>query len=284
MSELNASAASFKKAAKSAEIIPKFRIQPKINHDSGSDQVHSIDDSPRKRVKTEAPVQPTYSQPDARTAGKEIITNTHYAMQYLKKDGNQMGKTGAELESYLSIGTLPSSLIHVLRKHERVHYDAKTDTYAFRPVYSVRSGPQLLTLLESQAATDRRCRGLLVKDLREGWPNCIEELVELEEKGEILLIKNKKDDRPKTVWRSSLQYATKLDQEFIDIFGAVRIPGRDQLSKELESRGLKSTSLDPRSAINKTGQEAAKRKKPSKRKTKVTNTHMSGLKDLGIRK
>lgn len=279
MSELSASAASFKKQAKSAEIIPRFRVQPKQNveneaHDS------TTDEPSRKRVKIEAPVRPIYSQPDASTAGKEVITNMHYVMQYLKQDGNQLGKTTAELESYLSQGSLQLSLTHILRHNERIHYDAKSDTYSFRPVYNVRSSPQLLTLLESQVI----CRGLLVKDLKEGWPNCYDELDDLEDKGQILLIRNKKDDRPKTVWRSSLEYATTLDQEFVDIFRNVSVPGRDQLPRELESLGLKPTSVDPMTVVNRNGKQETKQRKPSKRKTKTTNTHMSGLKDLGLRK
>lgn len=248
MSELNASAAAFKRQAKTAEIIPKFRVQQQAKPESSSYDLTNDEERAHKRVKVE-PIRPViHSQPDAHTAGQEVITNMHYAMQYLKRDGNQAGKTSAELEGYLSLGgPLPPSLVHILRRNERIHYDSQTDTYSFRPVYNVRSAPQLLTLLEKQTTVS----GLLVKDLREGWPNCLEELDRLEKEGQILLIRQKKDDRPKTVWRSSMDYATFLDQEFVDIFRGVVPPGRDQLPRELESLGLKPTSVDPMTVIQR---------------------------------
>lgn len=281
MSGLNASAAAFKKQAKTAEIIPRFRVQSQQQQQAQSDTIELSDEEPsRKRVKTEIARPMIYSQPDALGSGQEVITNMHYAMQYLKRDNNHAGKTSAELEGYLSRGPLPASLIHILRKNERIHYDAQTDTYAFRPVYNVRSAPQLLSLLEQQETST----GLSVKDLREGWPNCIEELDRLQKEGQILLIRQKKDDRPRTVWKSNLEFATHIDQEFVDIFRKVVIPGRDQLPKELDSLGLKPTSVDPATAIQRHGKGDAKQKKPNKRAIKVTNTHMGGLKDLGMRR
>ncbi|CCG81191.1 Transcription initiation factor IIE subunit beta [Taphrina deformans PYCC 5710] len=277
MSELNASAAAFKKQAKTAEVIPRFRVQQQPK----PDPIDLSDEEPAKKKTKIEIVRPIYSQPDALSSGQEVITNMHYAMQYLKRDGNSAGKTSAELEGYLSLGgPLPASLIHILRKNERIHYDSQTDTYSFRPVYNVRSAPQLLALLEAQ----KTCSGLSVKDLREGWPNCIEELDRLEKEGKILLIRQKKDDRPRTVWKSNIEYAPHIDQEFVDIFRKVVVPGRDQLPRELQSLGLKPTSVDPATAIYRQAKGDTKQKKPNKKLSKVTNTHMSGLKDLGMRR
>lgn len=283
MSGLNASAAAFKKQAKTAEVIPRFRVQPQQAQTDTSYDLTQDDEPPRKKVKAE-PVRPMISsQPESLSTGQEVITNMTYAMQYLKRDGNQAGKTSAELEGYLSLGgPLPPSLVHILRRNERIHYDPQTDIYSFRPVYGVRSAAQLLTMLDKQGPTT--AKGLLVKDLREGWPTCLEELDRLEAEGSILLIRQKKDDRPKSVWRSSKEYATTIDAEFVDIFRNVTVPGRDQLPRELESLGLKPTSVDPSTIISRKAVGDTKQKKPSKRRIKVTNTHMTGLKDLGLRR
>lgn len=276
MSSLAASAAAFKKQAKTAEIIPRFKVQKQDAEPDPFSQLHE-DESPRKRARIDVDAQraPIHSQPAAQSTGQEVITQMHYAMQYLKEHKNHDGKTSKELEGYLSLGgSLPPSLVHILRRNERIHYDSQTDKYAFRPVYNVRSAAQLLTLLARQATP----QGLAVKDLKEGWPLCLEELDRLEHTGEVLLIRQKKDDRPKTVWPSSLDYATPMDADFSGIFRAVTVPGRDQLARELESLGLKPTSVDPSTLPGKkvATEAGAKQKKPNRR-MKVTNTHMGHI-------
>ncbi|ORY81392.1 TFA2 protein [Protomyces lactucae-debilis] len=208
--------------------------------------------------------------------GNHMLSQMQYSLEYLKR--NLEGKTQQELENYLSKPITPA-LEHVLRRNERISYDSETRLYRFRPIYNVRSAPQLLALLSAQTVS----QGLIVKDLKEGWPTCYEELDRLEAEGQVLLIRNRKDDRPKTVWPSSLEDATNIDKEFIDIYLDSAIPGRDQLPRELESLGLKPTSVDPMTVVHKKPGDASKQKKPKARRHKVTNTHMGTLKDLGMR-
>ena len=276
---LSASAAAFKKQAKTAEVIPRFRVQKQEPEPDPFSELH--DESPRKRIKVEQSTPIVHSQPMAHSTGQEVITQMHYAMQYLKEHKNHDGKTSKELEGYLSLGgSLPPSLVHILRRNERIHYDSQTDKYSFRPVYNVRSSAQLLTLLERQQIP----HGLSVKDLREGWADCLNCIEELEQAGEIHIIRQKKDDRPKTVWPSNHQFNTTIDDSFRDIFRAIQIPLREQLPRELELLGLKPTSVDPLTVrLPGTTTEPKKQKKPSRR-MKVTNTHMGGLKSLGIKR
>ena len=227
MSSLSASAAAFKHQAKSAEVIPRFKVNKPSSDSDPFSELH--DDVPRKRVKIE-PAKNTGPPTISYSAGQEVITQMHYAMQYLKEYKNHEGKTTKELEGYLSLGgPLPPSLVHILRRNERIRYDSQTDRYSFRPVYNVRSAAQLLTFLERQEVPV----GLSVKDLKEGWPECLDDLEDLESRGQVLLIRQKKDDKPRTVWRS-LSEGTRFDDEFKVLFNTITIPPRGQLARDAE--------------------------------------------------
>lgn len=276
MSSLSAGLAQMKKQQKNAEVLPRFRVNqqtaatPSSAVSSPGYSQAGTDEPPRKKIK---PAQ--MSHYDEGT-GNHMLSQMQYSLEYLKR--NLEGKTEQELENYLS-KTITPALRHVLRRNERISYDPETHLYRFQPIYNVRNAPQLLALLDAQTAS----HGLIVKDLKEGWPNCLEELDRLEKEGHILLIRNRKDDRPKTVWPSSFKDATVVDKEFVDIYLDAKIPGRDQLPRELESLGLKPTSVDPMTVVHKKPGDASKQKKPKTRRHKVTNTHMGQLKDLGLR-
>lgn len=226
--------------------------------------------SPKKRPKTTI----VYSQPADSGVGTHLLSQLHYAVDYLKRF--EVPKTPEELEGYLSVPLTPT-LAHLLRKNERVHYDSFNDTYIFKPVYNIRSAPALLAYLQHQKVAT----GLLVKDLKEGWSAAIEELGKLEVSGSVILLRQKKDNAPKTVWASSSDISISIDPEFADIWEKITVPGPADLPKEMEKVGLKPTSVDPSTIVRKPAASDGKGQKKSKsRRMKVSNTHLNTLKDF----
>lgn len=154
---------------------------------------------------------------------------------------------------------------------EKVAYDAKTNTYRFKPLHDISSKQDLLKYLQTQPSA----LGLEVKELKDVWPNIEDAITELERVHKVLVHRNKKDGHARRVWRDNSSLYTTLDQEYRDEWFKIPLPTPEDIVKELARIGHKSASQanDPRKNI------AAKEKKPKKVRsgTKVTNTHMIGM-------
>lgn len=295
MSELQRSLDKVKAQQRNAEVLPRFRIkqQREANNNVGggssggisstvsspgyySDATGSVaGEPPRKKLRPAQQMAALQAEQTGGT-GQHMLSQMQYSIEYLKR--NPEGKTTRELEGYLSKPITPA-LAHVLRHNERVSYESAKDTYIYQPVYNVRNAAQLLRVLGAQVVAS----GLSVKDLREGWPNAMDELEKMETEGSVLLIRQKKDDRPKTVWQSSVEYATRVDEDFRDVYTRISVPAREQVARELNSLGLKAAS-SANSNIVKADTSKDKAKRQRMRGTKVTNTHMQALKNMGLRK
>jgi len=129
----------------------------------------------------------------------------------------------------------------------------------------------LLQKLQSQTTMT----GILVKDLKEGWPGVEQTIDKLEKEGKLLVTRNKKDNHPKMIWANDPSLMHHFDDEFRQIWEKSKIPDQQQVVEELEKAGMIPTNkhkvVKPRPKI-----EQKKTKKP-RRTGKTTNTHMMGI-------
>ncbi|BFZ56576.1 transcription factor TFIIE beta subunit, TFIIEB, Tfa2 [Savitreella phatthalungensis] len=294
MSQLQKSLDKVRAQQRNAEVLPRFRVKHAREGGSGGlgggvsstasspGYAGSVggDDGPARKKLRPAQIVAMQQAAEAGGTGQHMLSQMQYSIEYLKKS-LPGGKTTSELSSYLSKPITPA-LAHVLRHNERVSYESATDTYYFQPVYKVRNKEQLLAVLGAQIVSS----GLSVKDLKEGWPSCVDELEEMEKQGEVLLIRQRKDDKPKTVWDSGAgKFHTSVDKEFQQSYERIQVPPPLQVTRELEALGLKATGSDGLGLGMKkmdAGQQK-KQKRMRQRGHKVTNTHMQALKNLGLR-
>lgn len=236
----------------------------------------------KKRKRPEASV--VYSQPDETGQGHDILTNLFYLIKHLKED--QRWYTQKEILDYINYkeDTPPArQMIAICRKVQegnQIEWDPRKNLYRFKPKYEIRDAAQLKGWLQNQ----KSAVGLPVKDLKEGWPNAVEGINELEKKHEVLVGRHKKDAQPKTVWINDPSLMHKMDPEFQSEWHKIPLPPNpDDLRAKLLAAGLQ-----PSSAARKVIAAAptTKKRKTSRRGGKQTNTHMAGiLKDFsGMRK
>jgi len=218
-----------------------------------------------------APAPVVYSQPtDTSLMGQHILTQVHHAVQFLKS--RESPQTIQQMASYLSIDMTPS-LLEILKRNERITYDAAADTFEFKPIHNIRSAQALLAFLQQQTTA----QGLSVKELKDGWSGAIDTIADLEERSEILVTRTKKDNQPRMVWINDRTLDVEVEEEFRNIWHKVVIPPPAELPGELEKAGLKPTSVDP-ATVKKDVKAAQKgRKRAVNRRVKISNTHMSGI-------
>lgn len=227
----------------------------------------------RKRpIITPTPSAPkvVYSQPADSGQVRDLMSQVHVAITYLKD--HEVALTAQELSSKLSI-KFTDNLRTVLKDNERIHYDPKSETYAFKPIHNIRSPQALLGYLQNQATA----QGLSVKELKDGWSGAIETIGKLEADREILVTRTKKDNQPRMVWKNDKHLDVDVEDEFKTIWNRIQIPEPAELPRALQEAGLKPTSVDPAS-IKKATTSNAQRKKPKRQRAgRITNTHMSHI-------
>lgn len=231
-----------------------------------------------------------FSQPQLTGYGAEVKTQMAFAVEYLKKKGEQ--KTMTDMIDHLSLRGYSEEhkreLAEGLRGHPRVDWrpddgngvgggdgggdGGGRDTY--RPVIrGVKDGTSLLAYL--QRKTD--ASGVSVKDLKDGWPDCEEALASLERQRKILVVRTKKDNFPRYVWAddSSLHHA--VQPEFQAMWHRVPIPSVEDMHRKLVNVGQKPTSEDPLKIQQAANKPKTQKKRASKRGGKATNVHMAHL-------
>ena len=221
----------------------------------------------------------TLSQPANTGMGKNIMTQVHFAIVYMKDKDRPL--SFSDIESHLSLqpqGYPPEyidGLRRILQSHEKVEYDPAGNngdgTFRFRPPHNIRSAEQLLAKLQSQPTA----QGMSVRELREGWSNSIETINQLEKEGKLLVTRNKKDDHPKMVWANDPSLVQHFDPEFRQIWEKIKIPDNKAVAEELEKAGITPTSKHK--VPNARPKVEQKKVKKPRRSGKTTNVHMAGV-------
>lgn len=148
------------------------------------------------------------------------------------------------------------------------------ETFSYQPTHPVTNAEELKLYLARQPTA----AGILVKELKDGWPDCTPTLLSLAASHEVLLTYNKKDNTPKTVYADSphLWPANKIDQDFVDFWGKCKVPANETDVRAV----LEEASIVPTSAVREV-RKAEMRKKEKRKMTrrggKTTNTHMAGI-------
>lgn len=232
-------------------------------------------DNLKRRVEAERKVSSVESEvkrqkaTNESLAGSHLSTQLHLAVEYIKQQEDPISLT--QLEGYLSVPVV-GKLLPLLESVDRIRYDKAKQTIEFASLHNIRSTNDLLHFLRTQPTF----RGLSVKELKDGWPSCMDAIDDLEEEEKILVLRTKKDNVPRCVWFNHGGPLGIIDDDFVEMWSSIRVPQGAALQAKLLDNGLKPTSVDPAS-IKKNQPVVQEMKKKKPRKGKITNTHMKGI-------
>jgi transcription initiation factor TFIIE subunit beta len=276
MTSLDAQVAAFKQRAQAQPVLARavVRLHPPSstevidltgNAPSTPDERDSMtpEQPSKKRQKTSV----VYSQPKDTGMGQHLFTQLTYAVDYLK---THSPITADEIARYLSTSMTPSFL-YLLRNNPKITYDADSDLYEFRPLHNIRNPSSLLATL----ANSPTGAGLVVKELKDGYPNIDEDLKTLEQQGKVLVTRGKKDGLARMVWYNDPKLNVSISEEFKELYHSLKVPDAADLPRELEKAGMTPASVDPRT-IKRAVVEKEKKKR-GRRRGKITNTHLVGI-------
>ncbi len=229
-------------------------------------------------------------------AGRDTFKRVIETKTYLRDKGKPL--TFDEIVEYLSLSVDEVKnkpfIKQGLQGNDRITFipasQSKTgkDSFTYRPEHPVTNAEELKNYLAIQPTA----QGISVKELKDGWPDCGPTIDQLENEGFCLVLRNKKDNTPRTVWADSPSYhilntttqqPQKADSDFIDVWAKTKLPGSEvEIRSELEKAGLVPTSQVKE--INTMGNKRKEKRKINRKGGKTTNSHMLGiLKDYSKR-
>ena len=159
--------------------------------------------------------------------GQHLFTQVTCAVEYLK--GHSEPISAEKIAGYLNT-TMTPAFLHVLKKNPKIAYHEDTDLYEFRPLHNIRNSSSLLATL----ATITTGAGLVVKELKDGYPNVDQDLKTLEARGEVLVIRGKKDGLARMVWYNDAKLNVGISNEFKELWASLKVPDAGDLPRELE--------------------------------------------------
>jgi transcription initiation factor TFIIE subunit beta len=225
-----------------------------------------------------------YSQPMKTGYGTEAFTQVTYVIEFLKLKDEP--KTFKEILEYLSqVHAQEDSkrlIAQILKRHDRVTWRPDPElkvqtwdsgTFVHRPLINVRTKDQLIQFL--QAKVD--AQGVLVKEIKDGWPDCEDAINELEAEHKILVTRTKKDNHARMVWSNDPTLIHKVDDKFQEMWNKIELPSVDDVVRKLMESGQKPASEDPSKRIKAAAKPKEKKKKAPRKGGKVTNSHMQHL-------
>ncbi|KAB5583137.1 hypothetical protein GE09DRAFT_291760 [Coniochaeta sp. 2T2.1] len=246
--------------------------------------------TPSKRDRDVAtPSNIVYSQPALTGTGHSALAQMTYVINWLKEKDEP--KTIQEILEYVSLHHRPQAeqenFIDHVRRNPHIrwipdeslpHQTWRSGTYAHRPtIPGVRNKTQLLGYMQKLSAD---MKGVLVKDLMDGWPSCPSAIDELEKEHKLLVLRFKKDEKPKQIWSDDPSLFHAVDPEFKAAWHRVDVPDLENIHRRLMQVGQKPTSEDPVVKKMAEGKVDKKKKKNARRGGKTTNAHMRQLVQL----
>ncbi|KAK0476107.1 hypothetical protein IW261DRAFT_1492066 [Armillaria novae-zelandiae] len=174
-------------------------------------------------------------------------------------------------------------LLEKFKSHDRVLWDPKTDLYSYKHEFNFRNKASLLTEIQRRT---RKGGGIAVRDLKEAWKEAPAAIEELEQDGEVLIIRTAKDNQLKMVFWNEIkgdeESGGKLVEkgDFVDLWHDLKVPDDVDLIRQLATEGLQVTASQaaPVKAPNK--KKGKKGGAPRQRQIRLTNTHLKGEIDL----
>ena len=166
----------------------------------------------------------------------------------------------------------------LLLQQINARYDARTDSFMYRPPFNVSNEDELIMYLRSQG----HAGGLDAGKLKEGWDCAFEGITDLEAKRKLIVLRAKRDGAAKKVWIDDPVLHTTLDDEFRDMWFQTSIPEGNKVGEELEKLHYKSVARPSGPLL---APKVEKKKKTMRTNVKKTNTHMQGMfKDYSSRR
>ncbi|KAM7253904.1 hypothetical protein ACFE04_031586 [Oxalis oulophora] len=162
-----------------------------------------------------------------------------------------------------------------LRNNPKVNYDGKR--FSYKSKHALGDKSQLLVLIR------RFTEGIAVIDLKDSYPNVMDDLQALKAAGQIWLLSNF-DSQEDIAYPNDPRVPIKVDDDLKQLFRSIELP-RDMLDieKDLQKNGMKpATNTTKRRAaaqiqgITNKPKQKKKNKEISKR-TKLTNAHLPEL-------
>ncbi|XP_010434296.1 PREDICTED: transcription initiation factor IIE subunit beta [Camelina sativa] len=161
-----------------------------------------------------------------------------------------------------------------LSKNPKAHYDGRR--FSYKATHDVKDKSQLRSLVY------KYLDGIAVVDLKDAYPNVMEDLKALSESKDIFLISNSQED---IAYPNDFKCEIAVDDEFKSLFRDIDIPN-DMLDveKELLKIGLKpaTNTAERRAAaqihgISNKSKDKKKKKQEISKRTKLTNAHLPEL-------
>lgn len=270
MSDLSASVSHYRKSLKSTSPAASVKSEDETGRIKRENSASDV--SPQKRAKKDyikgSIASASYAEKV--TFASHLSTNLHLAVELVKNSEKPV--TLEKLKRRLNTSDI-SKLLVALENTDRIKYNAEKRTLEYVSVHNIKNGNDLVAFLRGQEIF----KGISVKELKDGWPNCSSAINELERKSKVLILRAKKDNLPKYVWTNYRELALgAIDEEFITMWNNVKLPSPSELPIKLNERGIKPTSVDP-NTLKKANVARMQKKQKKPRKGKITNTHMKGI-------
>ncbi|XP_010541485.1 PREDICTED: uncharacterized protein LOC104814932 [Tarenaya hassleriana] len=161
-----------------------------------------------------------------------------------------------------------------MKNNPKVHYDGRRFSYKAR--HDAKDKSQLLSLIRKYPA------GIAVVELKDAYPNVMEDLQALKASGHIWFLSNA-DSQEDIAYPNDFRGQIRVDDELKHIFRNIEIP-TDMLDveKELQKNGMKPTmnTVQRRAAARIQGTSSKpkqKKKREISKRTKLTNAHLPEL-------
>lgn len=213
--------------------------------------------------------RPTPVGPVAAGLLAQLSANFMIAVEFIKKSDEPV--LVARLQQELpGVPNIRERLIPLMQKVDRIVYDREAQTLQYTLFHNIHSADDLLRYLRQQPTF----RGTPVKELEDGWSGCHAAIDQLEEEGHVIVLRTKKENKPRLVWPNNGPRLGGVEPKFVEMWTQLRPPEPDQIYKGLIAMGLKPSSMDPM-AVKVAAPVERKQKKP--RRGKTTNVHMIGI-------
>lgn len=83
--------------------------------------------------------------------------------------------------------------------------------FMYNAIYKINNSKDLLKYLDSQSTY----KGMPVKDLKDGWPKCNIAINELEMTGKLIVLRTKKDNTPRYIWRNNFRFNNRIKEQIM---------------------------------------------------------------------
>lgn len=195
---------------------------------------------------------------------RHLNSYIHSIIQHIKR--NPIPVSFSEIQNTLNINLFTNPMIlSALKKNPKIII--YKDTIQFKPKYDIKAKEDIKNLLIST----KNEYGIEVNELLDCPCDIKLFIQELLNDNEIFLLKD--SDGSEIIFNNPVD-VKQLDDTIKEMWNRIRIPDYEEVKRELQTAGLKSSRDEKKRKILV---EPKKKPKRYKRKIKITNTHVKDL-------